>query len=326
MYKQLIFILSLAIAFQSCRLGQKQIDVKIDRMEQYLFSLPLDSIETAIPALKQKYGELLDLYSQRVIAIGKVDQPQYAQDLKKFITDSYMYDSYKKVSSIYPDVSNIEKELSKAFSKYHEAFSDRAIPSVYTIISGFNNSMVTSDSILAISLDMYLGKNEEMYSRLGLAGYQKNLMEKEFIVPDCMKAWGYTEFLYNDSINNVLTNILYEGKIAYFQQKMLPSTPDSLIFGFTKDQLQWCESNEKQMWVFLVEKKMLYMTDDLTITKLVGPAPFCTYFTRESPGKAVVWLGYRIIESYMKHNKSSLEELLTNDDYQDILSKSRYKP
>jgi E3 ubiquitin-protein ligase DOA10 len=80
------------------------------------------------------------------------------------------------------------------------------------------------------------------------------------------------------------------------------------------------------MWSFLAEKKLLYSTDQLTINKLTGPAPFTSLFTSESPGRAVIWLGYRIIESYMRNNKVSLEALLEDNDYQQILAKAKFRP
>ncbi len=326
MYKNIFAIVFMVVVLSGCRMSSEKVQIKIERMEQSLFSIPIDSIAASIPRIKQQYGELFDLYNHKVIRIGSSDDPQYAERLTGFLTDSYMNMAYRKAREIYPDIKDIETGLSKAFSIYHEIFPERDIPSVYTLISGFNYHMVTADTILAIALDEYLGAKEEMYLRLNLANYQRQLMDKKYIVPDCMKAWGYTEFPYNDSIDNVLTNILYEGKIAYYARQMLPHTPDSLIFGYTPDQLHWCENNTKQMWTFLVEKKMLYATDYLTINKLTGAAPFCSLFTPESPGRAAVWLGYQIIRSYMKHNTVSLEELLLDNDYQDILAKARFKP
>ena len=161
---------------------------------------------------------------------------------------------------------------------------------------------------------------------MDLPNYLRQVMDRKYMLADCMKYWIYTEFPYNDSIDNVLTNILYEGKVMYALHCLLPSTPDSLIFGYTPDQMRWCRNNNVQMWTFLVDKKMLFSTDYLTISKLIGPAPFCSLFTRESPGRAVIWLGYTIIESYMKNNKVSLEALLVDNDYRKILDKAKFKP
>ena len=318
------YLLLAAILFNSCR-QQPEIPIKIDRLEQSLFTIPIDSIPAAIPRLEQQYGELFDLYSGLMFRITPRD-PQFPEELTRFLTDYHMNLAYKRVMEVYPDLKNIETGLSRAFSNYRKEFPEKIIPSVYTLISGFNQSMITSDSILAIALDKYLGRNEDMYFRLDIANYQRYTMDPKYVVADCMKAWLYTEFPGSDSIDHVLANILYEGKIMYVLHSLLPNTPDSLLFGYTPEQVRWCRNNTTQMYTFLVEKKMLYATDYFTISKLIGPAPFCALFTRESPGRAVVWLGYQIIASYMRNNKVTLEALLLDNDYQQILAKARFKP
>ena len=321
----ILHLLLTAFFFQSCR-QLPEIPVKIDRFEQRLFTIPIDSIAASIPHLEQEYGELFKLYSRRVICIGMPEDPGFSEELTKFLTDSYMYGAFKKVMEVYPDLKELETGLGRAFYNYRREFPERVIPSVYTLISGFNQSMIITDTILAIALDKYLGKDEDMYFRMDLANYQRRLMDPKYLLSDCLKAWIYTEFPFNDSIDNVLANILYEGKIMYAVHQLLPATPDSLIFGFTPDHIRWCRNNTAQMWTFLVEKRMLYSTDFLTINKLVGPAPFCSLFTRESPGRSAVWLGYQIIASYMKRNNVSLEALLKDNDYGQILAKAKFRP
>ena len=319
-------VLVLMLIVSGCRPSSEDVRIKINRMEQSLFSIPVDSVAVFVPRLQQQYGELLDMYGIGVIGIGASDEAYYSERLTEFLTDSYMHGAYRKVSEMYPDLKDIESGLSGAFTNYRKEFPDRNVPSVYTLISGFNQSMVTADTILGIALDKYLGPDAEAYSLLGLANYQRRTTDRKYIVPDCMRAWISTEFPYNDSIDNALNNILYEGKIVYGIQKMLPDMPDSLIFGYTPEQMRWCENNTRQMWTFLVENKLLYVTDYMTINKLVAPAPFSSLFTRESPGRAAVWLGYRIILSYMKQTNVTLEELLSDDDYQKILAKAKFKP
>jgi len=325
-FQFLIFnLLPAIIFFHSCR-QQQGSPISISRLEQSLFTIPIDSIPASVPRLDQQYGELLDLYSNMIIRIGSPMDPQYTYELTRFLTDSYMIQAYRRVMEVFPDLKDIEVGLGRAFFNYRNEFPDKAVPSVYTLTSGFNHMMITADTILAISLDMYLGKNEDMYLRLDLPAYQRQGMDRKYLIVDCMKAWINTEFPFDDYNDNVLANILYEGKVIYALRRLLPATPDSLLFGFTPDQMRWCRNNTAQMWTFMVENRMLYSSDYLTIHKLIGPAPFTSLFTRESPGRSVIWLGYRIIASYMKNNKVSLQELLEDDDYQKILSRAKFKP
>ena len=319
------FLLPVIFLFlNSCR-KQPEIQIKIKRLEQSLFSIPIDSIPASIPRLEQQYGEMFDLYSTLMFRISPKN-PKYTEELTRFLVDHHINLAYKRVIEVYPNLKDIETGLGKAFFNYQKEFPERVIPSVFTLISGFGESIIVADTILAIALDNYLGRNEDMYFRLELPNYRRQTMDKKYIVPNCMREWISTEFSYNDSIDNVLTNILYEGKVMYALHRLLPNTPDSLLFGYTPDQMRWCRNNTTQMWTFLVERKMLYLTDYLTINKLIGPAPFTSLFTRESPGRAVVWLGYKIIESFMKNNRVSLEALLEDNDYQQILENARFRP
>jgi len=121
--------------------------------------------------------------------------------------------------------------------------------------------------------------------------------------------------------------MIYQGKVMYFVKAVLPEDPDSLLWGFTANQMKFCNNNEKQMWTYLVENKQLFLTDRFTIDKYIREGPFTAGFTEESPGRAAVWIGYRIVDRYMKKNKNlSLDALMKEDDYQEILALSGYNP
>ena len=81
------------------------------------------------------------------------------------------------------------------------------------------------------------------------------------------------------------------------------------------------------MWQYLLEHDLLFETDQLVIRKLTGEAPFTTYYTNESPGRASVWIGFRIVESYMMKNPGvKIEDLMNNTDVQGLLEKAKYSP
>ena len=108
---------------------------------------------------------------------------------------------------------------------------------------------------------------------------------------------------------------------------MMPEINDTVLFGFTEGQMKFCRNNERQMWQYLIEHDLLFSTDQFTIRKLTGEAPFTTYFTNESPGRAAIWLGFRIIESYITRNKGiSLATMMDNTDIQGLLEAAKYDP
>ncbi|HSH51263.1 MAG TPA: hypothetical protein VK982_06035 [Bacteroidales bacterium] len=328
-------VITLLFLFSGCSKKNKfdvdidDIDIKIEvkRLDKDLFALEPNEVKGQIPYLIEKYGKFLELYSQNVINIGSPYSKAYPDYLTGFITDYTMFQVHNKVMEKFHAIDFIEEELTHAFKYYKYYFPQKTVPAVYTYQGGFNQSIVVADSILAIGTDKYLGPDVDFYDRLGISKYLQLNMVPEKIPTDAMKAWAMTEFVYNDSIDNLMNNMIYHGKLQYFLDAMFPFIEDSLKFGFTSNQLKWCQKNEKPMWDNLVEQKLLFSTDYMTINKYINPAPFTTGFPRQSPGRAVVWLGWKIVHRYMeRHPELTLKELMLNDHYQEILTESRYEP
>jgi len=237
---------------------------------------------------------------------------------------------YDLTMKTFPDITGIRTGLEDAFRHYLYYFPGKKVPSVYTCITGFNTSIITGDSALGIGLDRYLGADCKFYRQLEIYSYISARMAPEYIVPDCMRGWGSSEWDFGSmgyQLDNVLSEIIHEGKIGYFEKCMMPEMPDNIIFGFTPDQMKFCQNNESRMWMYLVENDLVFSTDRFIIRKLTGEAPFTGYFTNESPGRAATWIGFRIIESYMIKNPGiSLGELMMNTDVQGILEKAKYSP
>lgn len=330
----LIFI-SLLL-FTSCRKNNYRVntsgikaDITIKRLEQDLFSLDPEKIIPAIPSLETKYNGFLQPFGY-VINAGETKSQEFGNSLVSFCTDKLNNEVYALTMKVFPDVSGLESELEEAFRHYLYYFPDRKIPGVFTCITGFNNSIITGDSVLAISLERYLGADCEYYQRLGIYNYISARMTPEYVVPDCMYGWAASEWDFQSTgykDDNVLSEIIHQGKLRYFEKCMLPDRSDEVLFGFTPDQMKFCRNNENQMWQYLVEHDLLFSKDQFTITKLTGEAPFTGYFTNESPGRAAVWIGFRIIESYMSKNPGTrFEDLMKENDVQSILEKAKYNP
>lgn len=336
---RVLFLKVLIIVFissVSCRRNHFKVDassikvsISIKRLEVDLFTLNPSEIKEKIPSFQEKYDGFLRFFGY-VINIGEITDSTWADGLVRFGTDKLNNEVYISTMQVYPEIKNIEKELTQAFKQYRYFFPLKTIPGVYTCITGFNNSIITGDSVLGIGLDKYLGSDSKYYPELQIYKYQTAKMNSFNIVPDCMYAWATSEWNYKEmgyTTDNVLTEMIHEGKLLYFVKSMLPDHEDNLIFGFTAGQMKFCRNNENQIWQYLVEHNLLFSSDQLTRRKLTGEAPFTSYFSKESPGRAAVWTGFRIIESFMMNNKdTSLEDLMKNTDIQGILEKARYNP
>ena len=331
--KQFFFYLCLAALLFSCtrnplkiNVSDVVVDLKIKHLDIDLLKLKQDQIQVAIPLLKRSYNEFFDIFTYRMIGIGGTEQENFPQMLYSFISDTLIRKLEVNVAAKI-DTLQFRNELETAFRHYKHYFPAKKVPVIYTCISGFNQSVVTSENLIGVSLDKYMGADSPFYEQLGLPGYKRRNMHPAKIVPDMMYAWAVTEWPKADNANNLLSQMIQEGKILYFLDAMLPNIHDSLKIGFTKKNLDFCLKNEPSMWTFLAEHKQLFTTDRMSIKRYIDDGPFTSSFSDESPARTGVWIGWQIVRSYMKQRPEiKLADLLDNSDFQSILNQSGYQP
>ena len=157
--------------------------------------------------------------------------------------------------------------------------------------------------------------------------YRRITMQKEYMVNDFVRAWMLKVFPNTGKSGALLNEMIYQGKLLYLGDAMMPEAQDSIKIGYTQKQLDWCLKNEKHIWGHLVKNKFLYSNDVNTVAKFTGEGPFTTGFVKESPARTGVWIGWRIVRKYMDdHPTITLDQLMQETDPQKILSESRYKP
>jgi hypothetical protein len=336
MYMRLLltFLVVFTVACGSCRdshhglkIGSDQVKISIHRFDKELFLMNTDTLPQAISSLYKKYDDFLDIFSYNIISIGSPSGRDYQAYLSMFLNDRLNCEVFTETQRVFPDLQELEKKLSRAFSLYKSVFPGKEIPEIVSYVSRFNNSCFTVSNYVGIGLDRYLGTSSVYYKKLDLPQYQKTNMFPDKIPSDIMYAWGSATFLYNDSVDNVLARMIHEGKLMYFTDSMLPKEPDSLVIGYTRDQMKWVKENEEQMWTYLVEKKILFSRDAMDIRKLTGSAPFTYFFSNKSPGRGGVYIGWKIFSEYARRNpKLSFSELMAETDYEKILRLSKYNP
>ena len=333
MNKFIGFLIGMSL-FLSCNtikdkvdIGKINLDVEIERFDNQLFEIDMDSLSGEISELYETYDDLLDIFSYYIINIGYPGEKDYAEELAMFINDRLNREVYLKTSETFKDMDFLKDKFTDGFKRHHYYFPEDTIPRVVTFVSRFNSPGFTVGNYLGIGLDMYLGAGSEYYEKMGIPVYSRATMIPEKVTSDAFLVWENSIFNFNDSVDNVLSHIIHQGKLMFLLSKLLPDQPDSLLIGFTKDQLKWCINNEEQMWVTLVEKKLLFSQDAMDIRKLTGIAPFTYFFSGESPGRAAIWTGWQIVKEYAKRNPDlSMKELMENLNYQEILTRSKYNP
>ena len=329
-----IYLLLTLFTLTACHRNPLKIDVsninlkvEIGRLDQDLFSVTSENASRSIPLLQEKYGSFFNLYNKEILAIGDARDSLYSGYLLTFITDSTYAAAKLRSDSLFRDFRPFTKQIELAFKHYAYYYPGIQLPKVYTYISGFNQSIVTFPNALGISLDNYLGSKSSFYSRLGIPVYKRHNMEPGKMVYDALYGFASQQFEYKGNTENLISGMIHQGKLLYFVDALIPDGPDSLKIGYRKEQLDWCNDHETEMWSYLVERKMLFSGDRIELVRFINPAPFTTPFGQKSPGRTGVWLGWQIVKSYMKNNpKTSLQDLMKENDYHKILNESGYSP
>ena len=303
-----------------------QLDLKVSRFEKDLFSYPTIS-DDEVSILKKKYDPFFTRYIENVVNISKVDDPSVYYYLNAFKNDSYINEVNKKVNEKYQDFSSYQTQLTESFKLYHHYFPEKNIPEIITYVSGFNYAIVTDSTYLGIGLDMFLGSDYKAYAQLGLPQYKIANMTKEQLVSGAVLGWISTEFELPESNANLLTEMVHQGKLLYILDQLTPYEKEWVKQGYTKEQLEWCEKNEKEIWFYFIDNELFYNKETKEIIKFMGEAPFIQGFPEGSPGKVGQWVGLQIVKAFMENNpKASLQDLVNEKDAQKILNLSKYKP
>lgn len=335
MIKQHLFtLITIILSFTACQNNRhltgelsQDINVSFERFERDFQHINDPNTTCDKLCMFKKYDEFFHIYNEGILHIGNMNNPNYDIQTNHFLNDSIYLMVYDTVAHYFPSLETEEAQLTKVFQNYNRVFNERTIPRFITHISGFNEAIVVSDSVLSVSLENYLGEEHIFYQNLGIHNYQRPHKNRENLVVDAVRGWISSDFPETSAENNLLGQIIHEGKILYIMQTLMPKTPEYAIIGLSPDQYHWCEQNEGQLWSFMITQKHLFSNLQLIIAKYVNDGPFFNFWGEGSSPLVGKYIGWKIVSEYMDSNKdTSIDELLRNTNSQNILQKSSYKP
>lgn len=301
------------------------VKVEIQRFDVDFIDLDTNNTLASLKELEQKHPGFYSLFLRDVLSMHLADSTDNALQITNFLNDSVFRRVNQKVKDVFKDTEPIEQDLTEAFSYLHHYFPDKPLPDIYFFVSGFNHQFLVTDTILGVGTDLYLGADYPLYPDITYEYLIPN-MRYEMLVPDLINTWLHQIFPFQGK-NDVLSHMLYEGKILYLTRIFLPNTSKNLLIGYEPAAMNWCKAHEKQIWASMLENRHLFSTGQLLITQLIHPAPFTSPISSESPGRLGVWIGWQIVESYMQNNKNvGLSELMSDHNYQQMLEQSNYRP
>ena len=338
MMKKLVYIIVCALALAGCKKEESKRSywdaemapqqVEIVRFDQTLLGVQEESVAEDVRNLYARYPEFMPLWVENILGIPSQDTTFLEQQLPLFLNDTIY--GFKQTNArekeMFADISDLQRSVNKAFTRIKWLYPELETPTLYLFISGFQTPIYMEDGLIGIGADMYLGSDYEYYNRV-VYEYQKITMRKECIPVDVVSAYLFRNIDFTSTQSRLLEQMIYRGKIMYLTAQIFDELPGYEVMGWKKEQWDWSVSNEQAIWHHMMDQRALYKQETIVISSYLNDAPFTSEVSQESPGRLGIWIGWRIVESYMENNPEvTLQELMAQGDAQKILELSSYRP
>jgi len=248
------------------------------------------------------------------------------QKLYSLINNIYFDSLYFQVKNTFGSFEEQKKEIEQSFSRLKTLLPSIKNPIITTVISGFYNDIVVIDNKIIVGLDYFLDPDSK-YKPQDIPKYILRRYKPNNIVPMIMSVYCTQFNQINPLDQTMISEMLNFGKLYYLLSSILPCVPLHAIIGYTQEEWDLVEENENKIYSVFVERKLFFETNHLIKNKYLSERPKVFEISASCPGRIGLWLGWKIINSYMNNNKEiKIEELLQNTNNQEIFFQSSYKP
>ncbi len=306
-------------------------------------TLEMEALEGKLFALKspkqiQSFLDEYPTFSERFMNRSRLpNDTVLVESIQRMIAEPHLRDTLlAQVNKVY-DQKQREKlkfAFTKAFYRIKQIYPDFKIPKIYTVITGlgtfFGNDFYVGPDMIVVSLDFFLG-DEALYRPPVeiIPDYIWKRYTPEAIVPLAIRQISQ-QFIQTDFADQtVLAEMIFYGKAHAFVQAMMPCLPDSLLTGYSSQELALLDNSEARnyLWNHFISEEILFSTDQKVKQGYLGERPYIAEIQNvKAPGRLGRWFGWRICQKYQAKNKEvTLKELLAQPDARMIFNKSGYQ-
>ena len=326
-----IFLGSLAYCFilNACNTGEDcikapdvsevSVEVKIERIEQELFAT--NNVNETYKLLQQ-HPVLAERFLGSNDYTGDSTLAEWFYNLKQNPSIDTLYHDTQQV---FGDFSKLKSEFEHAFQYIKYYYPNFDPPIIKTMITGMSADLYVSDSLMVIGLDMFQG--EQARYRPQVYDYMLKRYQPAYIVPSCLQflsaKWNKT----NVEENTILAEMIYFGKSLHWVKQMMPCTADSLIIGYTADEMELIREEEEIIWKYFIDNQLLYETSHIEIERYLSERPATIEIDNQVPGRIGRWIGWKIVKNFAEKNPEvSLPELMQMTNTEEIFRRAKYRP
>lgn len=333
MKRRLSVLIMLSFVVQSCTLDKLDVDVsdidlnlEVERFEKEMFEGQSPQEMTRInKELIEKGGELYEFYVYDMLRSGSVFDDSIGHYLWYFVSDSMMRMVNDDIQTQFVDFDLIEEQLIDLFKhqKYH--LPNAPVPSkIITYNSAFSYGVISTDSVIGIGLEMYLGPENRILKEVRFPVYMKDKMSREYLASDVAHSWIATNVLGDDKGETFLSSMIYYGKLMYTLEAMMPDVEENRVIRYTTEEYEYAAASEYNIWQYLVDMNWIYSIDMKVKLRFFEEAP-TTVGIEESPGRIGQFMGWQMVRAYMDANPEVTVEELVNEENESKILKA-YKP
>jgi hypothetical protein len=301
-----------------------KVTVNIQRLDKEMFAC---QSKDELLEFFDKYPTFISDYFQ----VSSADFDKLAEQFLPLIQNQGLRDFYKQSQDpAFFGGQTLENEFRTAFQHIKYYYPNFKEPKIYTIFSGFfgqgylkNPELTVSDSVIYIGLDYFMGRKGKYLP--DVYDYQLRKTIPEAVVPQTILLLSQ-RFNAISKEKTLLSDMVWYGKSFVFAHTMMPEKADSLLIGYTTQQIDESYTFQKNIWAHFIDNQLLYNTQDPIKAKYVGERPTTPEIGKNCPGSIGRWLGWRIVGKYFDENeKMQITELMQMTDAQKIFEASKYK-
>lgn len=342
--RRLFYILIFTVlVFTSCEddplkkvdVSESKITVRFDRFDHDVFNADFTDPARSGQQLYQKYRGFYCDYMEVILQAAPCMPDSNFAALQGFVNDRYMSAVQRQIDMRYPvdEIEKVNEEFTDAIRRWNHFFPDSIIPSVAYMNSGLNFSAFSTDSVIAVGLDFYLGPQDslvKLYPGDIFPQYFKDDMRRDYLTVNAMKdfCWAQCNKFDRTGRNAKLLDILvHQGKVMYLLDALMPHSADSTKMNWSATEMEWAKANEWNVWKELAKQEVMFGTKYNENKKWIDFGPFTNIgaIPQDSPSQLGIWMGWNIVRAYMKENPTlTLQQLFQETDSQKLLK--AYKP
>ncbi|MDE7153600.1 MAG: hypothetical protein K2O00_04035 [Muribaculaceae bacterium] len=209
---------------------------------------------------------------------------------------------------------SVEKVLG-AVDRNMKELTGKGIGKIYGLVNPYNVPVVTTDSTVMIGLNHYLGEDYDGYR--GFENYRVRAKRAAHLPYDVTEARLVADYPMEEAPDGTLLNeMLYWGAVVNIMNQVIPQSSLSETLNLAPGEEEWLKSNTSNIWNAMIERQLLYSTNDDVADRLLYPAPKSFVINNEAPGMTGRYIGYLIVRSYLdKHPELTAADMLSPEIY-----------